>query len=164
MNIFYLSTNPKRAAQYACNKHVVKMILESTQLLYTAQHLSENNLEDCPYTPYKVAHKNHPSAIWTRQSLSNYKWLCELAKEYCIEYKYRYGDDKVHSCEKHIKWLSKNPPELPRKKLVEPPQCMPDEYKHKSTVKAYRKYYIGDKLSFAKYKRREIPYWLEDYL
>ena len=38
MNIFYLDSDPIIAAQMQCDKHVVKMILESTQLLYTANH------------------------------------------------------------------------------------------------------------------------------
>jgi len=35
MNIFYLDKDPVKAAQYSCDKHVVKMILESAQMLCT---------------------------------------------------------------------------------------------------------------------------------
>jgi hypothetical protein len=165
MNIFYLSANPEEAAKMACDKHVVKMILESTQLLYTAQRLSEpNKLEESPYVPYKIAHKNHPSAIWTRASIQNYKWLCELALNYCLEYKFRYGEEKEHSCQKHLIWLEKNPPSLQDIPFVEPPQCMPDQYKQESCIEAYKAYYIGEKLGFAKYTRREVPEWLIEYL
>lgn len=164
MNIFFLSANPEEAARMACNKHVVKMILESTQLLYTAQHLSNGPLEICPYTPYKIAHKNHPSAIWTRSSIDNYNWLCHLALAYCDEYKHRYGYDKVHSCEKHLVWLYNNPPPLSYERFYEPPQCMPDRYKSDDCIQAYRNYYIGEKLGFAVYTNREIPYWLDGYL
>ena len=36
MNIFYLDSSPVLAAQMQCDKHVVKMVLESTQMLTTA--------------------------------------------------------------------------------------------------------------------------------
>ena len=36
MNIFLLDKDPKIAAQYHCDKHVVKMILESAQMLCSA--------------------------------------------------------------------------------------------------------------------------------
>ena len=47
MNIFYLDKNPKRAAQLQYNKHVVKMILESAQMLCTAHRFYGN--DDVPY-------------------------------------------------------------------------------------------------------------------
>ena len=55
MNIFYLSHDPEEAAQYQYNKHVVKMILESAQLLCTAHRELGND-----DVPYKSTHKNHP--------------------------------------------------------------------------------------------------------
>ena len=71
MNIFYLNSDPERAAQLQYNKHVVKMILESAQLLCSAHIMLDSEID----VPYKLTHKNHPSAIWTRQSRSNYAWL-----------------------------------------------------------------------------------------
>ena len=84
------------------------MILESTQLLCTAHHLSPNKMGYKP--PYKLTHKNHPSALWTRESVSNYKWLCKLGKELCIEYTYRYN--KEHKSEKYIDELMNNVPDI----------------------------------------------------
>ena len=73
MNIFYLHSDPVKAAKYQYNKHVVKMILESAQMLCTAYHLLDPcNSDDIPY---KVAHKNHPSTIWVRYSAPHYLWL-----------------------------------------------------------------------------------------
>lgn len=167
MNIFFLSLNPKDAAIQAIDKHVVKMILESAQMLYAAQWLNENNLNENPYTPYKIAHKNHPSTIWTRSSINNYNWLCELALAYCEEYKHRYStleNPKEHSTQKHIEWLYKNPPMLPNLPFTEPPQCMPEQYKTENCIQAYRNYYIGEKISFAKYTKREAPEWFKPYL
>lgn len=165
MNIFYLSSDPEEAARMACDKHVIKMILESTQLLYTAQHVTDpDNLSNCYLKPYGVTHKNHPSAIWARSSYDNYMWLCQLALAYCEEYRYRYGSSKKHACENHLEWLYNNPPSLPNDGFWQPPQCMPDQYKGDCSIDAYRRYYIGEKLSFVRYTNREAPYWLEDYL
>jgi hypothetical protein len=165
MNIFYLSSNPEEAAKMACDKHIIKMILESTQLLYTAQGLAfVNKLDTNPYTPYKPAFKNHPCAIWTRESLLHYQWLCDLALAYCGEYRFRYGENKEHSCEKHLLWLRQNPPEMDNKEFKEPPQCMPEQYKRDSCIEAYRAYYIGEKLGFVKYTNRAPPDWIISFL
>jgi hypothetical protein len=168
MNIFYLSPKPEEAAQMACDKHVIKMILESTQLLYTAQWLSEeNSLDKNELTSYKVTHKNHPSAIWTRSSIHHYNWLCQLALAYCEEYKHRYevpGKPKEHACKKHLDFLYTNPPKLSENEFIQPPQCMPDIYKNESSVIAYRQYYIGEKMDFVRYTRREAPEWIIQYL
>jgi hypothetical protein len=163
MNIFYLDYDPKLAALFALDKHCIKMILESVQLLYTCYHLTDpEKLEECPYIPYKITHKNHPCSVWLRKSLYHYFWLMELGWWYCKEYTFRYN--KVHACEKHLVWLITNPPNLPIFPFEQPPQAMPDKYKCEDSVEAYRKYYIGEKLRFAKYTKREAPNWLKDYI
>ena len=86
MNIFYLDSDPVKAAQIQYNKHVVKMILESAQMLCTAHHHYDEDTD----VPYKKAHYNHPSTIWTRESDDHYMWLfdhmCALGKEYTKRY------------------------------------------------------------------------------
>jgi hypothetical protein len=76
MNIFYLDKCPVKAAQLQYNKHVVKMILESAQMLCTAHHCYGDR-DQKENVPYKQAHLNHPSTIWARQSRSTYMWLYE---------------------------------------------------------------------------------------
>ena len=80
MNIFFLDLNQRKCAKWHVDKHVIKMILESVQLLCSAHHIfpNKNNLYS---PPYKLTHKNHPCSKWVRESLSNYKWLIKLAKE-----------------------------------------------------------------------------------
>ena len=89
MNIFYLHSDPVKAAQIQYNKHVVKMILESAQMLCTAHHVY-GNAEQQLNVPYKQAHLNHPSTIWTRQCRANYRWLflhmIALGDEYTKRY------------------------------------------------------------------------------
>ena len=43
MNIFYLDRDPVIAAQMMCDKHVVKMILESAQMLSTAHRVLDGD-------------------------------------------------------------------------------------------------------------------------
>ena len=75
MNIFYLDRNPVIAAQMMCDKHVVKMILESAQMLSTAHRVLDGDDRANETGLYKMAHKNHPSTIWVRASSENYRWL-----------------------------------------------------------------------------------------
>jgi hypothetical protein len=50
------------------------MILESAQMLCTAHHIY-GNAEQQLNVPYKKAHLNHPSTIWTRQCRANYRLI-----------------------------------------------------------------------------------------
>jgi len=147
MNIFYLDKDPKLAAIYQYNKHVVKMILESAQMLCTAHHCHSLEYET-QWVPYKKAHVNHPSTRWARQSASNYLWLYKHMIALGAEYYVRYG--KTHltitKCEKP---LAKYPDGILNTGFTEPPQCMPDQYKHKSAIHAYWQYYIAEKSNVA---------------
>lgn len=135
MNIFYLSKDPDRAAKLQCDKHIVKMPLETAQLLSTA-HVEL----DLNQVAYRATHKNHPSAVWARSNRSNYKWLVEHFKALCFEYQDRYG--KVHkSFNDHIDALKIYPENLPEGAFYPPPQCMPDECKRDDAVLGYRVYY-----------------------
>ena len=154
MNIFFLSLNPKECAKYHCDKHVVKMILESVQLLYSAWWVLEDRAPSD--TPYKLTHKNHPCAVWVRTSIVNYRYLWLLATYLCQEYTTRYG--RTHACERHLASLRAAPRSIPFIPMTLPAQAMPIEYKHKNPITAYRTYYIKDKRRFAKWKT-QIPAW-----
>ena len=151
MNIFILNEDPEIAVQELCDKHVVKMILETAQMLCSAFPQGE--------APYKRTHYNHPCSVWTRKSLDNYNWLITHGLEMCYEYTRRYG--KVHKSQTVIKWceLNKNSLEFSTKGLTTFAQAMPDEYKHKSAVEAYRRYYRADKKSFAVWNHSKKPTW-----
>ena len=162
MNIFFLSRSPKEAAELHCDKHVVKMILESVQLLYSAHWVL--NPETIPEGAYKKTHVNHPCAIWIRESLTNYLWLCSLAWWLCKEYQFRYGLHKVHKSESHVLWLLQHPPtDIPHVEFTVPPQAMPDQYKQSDPIDGYKLYYIEDKLKrrgIVNYTKREWPIFL----
>lgn len=154
MNIFFLDFDTQKCAQYHCDKHVVKMILETAQLLCGVHHLIP---QVTPQVPYKLSHKNHPCAIWTRESLTNYLYLCDLGLELSKEYTYRYG--KRHKSQDVIEWCIVNKPNIVDIGFTSPPKAMPDEYKVINVVESYRNYYMGAKKDFAKWKNREIPEW-----
>jgi len=137
MNIFYLSPNVKECARLHCDKHVVKMILECAQLLSSAHHVLESPIAD---QVYKKTHMNHPSAVWVRESETHYQYVYQLMLALGEEYTNRYG--KTHLTITKMKdVLRKLPPKIPLAGWHVPPQCMPDECKHKDTVVAYMAYY-----------------------
>lgn len=153
MNIFVLDKNIKKAAQYHCDKHVVKMIVEYAQLLSSAHHLSDSAFaKDC----YKLTHKNHPCAIWVRESKANYIWLYNLFNSLCAEYTARYN--KVHKTYIEKGPVLQNVPDLSWKGLTPFPQAMPEEFRRDDAVEAYRAYYRGAKKEIATWKTK-VPEW-----
>ncbi len=146
MNIFYLHEDPRKAAEYQYNKHVVKMILESAQMLCTAHHHYGNG----DNVPYKKAHYNHPSTIWVRENSLHYDWLYEHMMALGDEYTRRYG--KTHLSITKCGHLRAAPIDIPHEPFEQPPQCMPDEYKDDCSLQAYWNYYIGAKDLVANWK------------
>jgi hypothetical protein len=161
VNIFFLDWDITKCAQQHLDKHCVKMVLEYAQILCSAHHMTDQvptkNRLSTDQVPYKLAHKNHPCCIWTRTSLSNYLYLCELGLELCYEYTYRYG--KRHKSQDVIEWCIVNKPNIPDIGFTEPPKAMPDEFKVKDVVESYRNYYRGPKSKFATWKNRNTPEW-----
>ena len=179
MNIFYLDKDPKVCATMHCDKHVVKMIIEYAQLLSTAHRvldgvsknvLTKSNRKYTTWihpislmetTLYKSTMRNHPSAIWARQSLSHYVYLKELWKNLCAEYTYRYG--KVHiTYTKLIDVLEVNPTNIPNVPFFDPPPAMshfPLCIVPNNSLHSYYNYYIVAKNYFAKWTKRPIPEW-----
>jgi hypothetical protein len=154
VNIFILDENPKTAAQYHCDKHVVKMILEHTQMLSTAIRVHSNNTIE---NVYKIAHLNHPCSIWTRQNRQNFLWLCEMTEELFQEYSKRYN--KTHKSYSIFQTCKEYSHILPEGNLTQFAQAMPQEYKNSNPITAYRTYYIKDKKDFAKWKNGNTPEW-----
>jgi len=177
MNIFYLAEDPKVCAQYHCDKHVVKMILEYAQLLSTAHRVLDGKhtkvlsnsgkrmvsnwiMDDSSDAVlYKVAHVSHPSNIWTRASGHHYIWLWRLWHNLCLEYTERYN--KTHVSWKKLRtYLSIPPQNIEDAGFQPPPQCMPDECKKNDTVQAYRDFYMAHKREFATWKT-QVPSWFK---
>lgn len=157
MNIFVLHHSTVQAARAHCDKHVVKMILESAQLLSTAINVTTGVQQE---GLYKTTHINHPCSIWARQTSGNFYWLSELALRLVDEYKYRYGKD--HKSIPVITRAATMRYVIPVGPLMPFVFCGPDDLSelHQDPVEAYRAYYQRDKASMLKYTRREVPEWL----
>lgn len=157
MNIFILDTDVKANAQAHCDKHVVKMILESAQMLCTIAN--ELGVE----SPYKSTHKHHPSTKWAASTKENYQWLYDLMLELNKEFMYRFGHTKNHlSVDKFMDGVNMADVlgKLPADGLTPFAQAMPDEYKNSDAVKAYRDYYTNVKKDLLKYTKRATPSWV----
>ncbi len=183
MNIFVLDKDPRRAAEYHCDKHAVKMILESAQMLCTAHWLGwarllkappmkkkdlqqwlYNNVPKDLQPPWKMTHVNHPCTQWTQQVWGNYFWHSRLGLALCDVYTERYG--KVHKSHEVHRWLNRHiPPTFAA--TVENPVgttqfavCMPDECKvPEDPVESYRSYYRMHKVKMARWAYSEKPVW-----
>jgi len=176
MNIFYVDENPVDAARALVDRHVVKMILESAQLLSTAHRVLDgeevegksksgrkarrwklsDRREDVMYS---ATHINHPSAVWCRQSVENYQWLVEHFFALCEEYTYRYG--KVHKCFAMGIDLQCPPFNLKEFDWTPMPSCMAEEYIiSNESLTNYRNYYILGKSSLHKWTKRNQPDWI----
>lgn len=153
MNIFFLDRDPILAAQYQVDRHVVKMCLETAQLLSTAHVVLDNN-----QVGYKPTHVNHPCAKWVRSSVCHYRWTYKHFLGLLNEYHYRY--DKVHGCEKLVEVLASEPLGTPVAGWSDPPLAMPPERKDACPVASYRSYYRVDKAALHSWKRRDRPSWL----
>ncbi len=161
MNIFMLDDDPIKAAKYHCDKHVVKMILESAQLLSTAINLHHGK----QVMTYKSTHINHPCNIWVRESRDNALWLVEMTYALNAEYRYRYGRNVNHKSHDMLvaSRIKQRIKVLPDVGLTPPALAMPDKYwvlDPFDAVSSYRQYYKGAKSAFMSYTKRELPEWL----
>lgn len=153
MNIFVLDLDIQKCAQYHCDQHVSKMILESAQLLCTA--LNKKGFD----SPYRSTHRNHPCVLWVEESYDNFIWLTKLAMALNSEYRYRFQKDTDHKSVSVIAEISSISYELAG--LTPFVQAMPEQFKVPGDpVAAYRRFYIGEKLSFARWTRRQRPEWI----
>ena len=179
MNIFYISKDPAQAAQWMVDKHVVKMILESAQLLSTAHRILDGEetlgksatgrnakrwvLPDSrEHVLYTATHINHPSAIWCRQSVLNYTWLVDHMFALLYEYTYRYN--KTHKIQGELSYMLQSPPfNLKEFEMTPMPSAMADEYKiSEDPLTNYRNYYRIGKARMHKWTNRQPPEWIND--
>jgi hypothetical protein len=151
MNIFVLDKNPQNAAIMMCDKHVVKMIVETAQMLCT---VARNNGHDAPY---RSTHARHPCTLWAAETRGNWDWLVQHGMALCSEYTRRYG--KTHKTQAVMEW-ARNSNVGPTASLRLTPfrLAMPPQYKQACPVQSYRDYYMGEKSRFAKWKLG-APYW-----
>lgn len=155
MNIFYLDDNLRKCAQYHCDSHVVKMILESTQILCTVLH--KHGIA----TPYRPTHARHPCVLWAGESLDNWIWLRNLTAELNKEYQCRFNREKLHQSFLVSQALSLPP--IDSVGITDRPLTMPDKYKvTNDPISSYRYFYACEKRHLLKYTKRKKPCWLSE--
>lgn len=185
MNLFILDKDPARAARDHCDRHIVKMPLETTQMLVSAfwvwngvttlaekRRISQDKKflgrvfggfprtqPDGTPNPWGIGHFHHPCTIWVRTNARNFLWALELGDELCAEYSRRYR--KVHAAVPILDWVRAHDiPAPPASRKTPFPQAMPDECKVPGdAVAAYRNFYHTHKVSFATWKYSETPKW-----
>lgn len=170
MNIFVLDRDPKVAAFMMCDKHVVKMILESAQMLsavldcqYDDKHRGESNdpvIKTFGLPGYPKAHAKHPCTLWARESKQNSMWLIRHMRALCTEYTKRYN--KFHSMdglpmmyEAQLQYCT-----FLYNKQTEFVQAITNtELRRDDPVEGYREYYRVEKAHFCTWKHGMIPEW-----
>jgi hypothetical protein len=157
MNIFLLDQDIELCARYHCDQHVVKMILESVQILCTA--LSKLEID----TPYKPTHVNHPCVLWAGESYDNFLWLKDLTLCLNDEYRYRFDKTVDHRSIEVLRSISAH--RYARHGLTPFAQAMPEKYRIPGdAVTAYRQFYSAEKRHFARWSGREKPGWFAEGL
>ena len=180
MNIFYLDKNPRQAAQWQCDKHVVKMPVETAQLLCTAHRVldgteyidrTKNNRKIKRWKMpdkfheslfYKATHVNHPSAVWVRESKDHYDWLYEHFIALSNEFTQRYN--KPHrSWELLAPFLLQAPVNITKSGFVDPIPAINDKYQDmivlNNSIQSYRNYYQFAKTDLHQWKQNK-PDWI----
>jgi len=183
MNLFILDKDPVKAAQLQCDKHVVKMIVESGQMLSTVHRMLDGNETRRPSKSgktngkywvhpnekmesilYKAVHMYHPCTVWTMESNNNYNWHYIHFIALCDEYKYRYG--KVHATDKLLRdALKPTPKNIPvdyltpfKLAMKSNPECMYLD----DPVRSYQEFYKTKQSRFKMaWTGREVPQWFQ---
>ena len=181
MNIFILDTCAVKAAQLQCDKHIVKMILESAQMLSTAHRVLDGTLTKIPSKSgkttvkhwsldhhdtiiYKAVHVGHPCTVWTIESVENYNWHYDHFVALHDEYMYRYG--KTHKSFNDLAEILKTPPrnipQVSRTPFKLAMGAAPECINPSDPVGSYRSFYQTKQERFSMtWTKRDVPAWFE---
>lgn len=179
MNIFYVDSDPEVAARNMVDRHVVKMILETAQLLSTAHRVIDGEefvgqtqtgrkakrwrlSGNADAIMYAATHINHPSAVWVRENSANYNWLYDHLLALGREYTYRYG--RTHLTIDKLKDILKDAPANieQSKVMTKMPSCMDKQYIISlDPIINYRNYYNYGKTDLLRWSNRPPPKWID---
>ena len=179
MNIFYVDSDPEVAARNMVDKHVVKMILETAQLLSTAHRVIDGEeyvgqsqsgrkakrwrlSGNVDAIMYAATHINHPSAVWVRENSANYVWLYDHLLALGREYTYRYG--RTHLTIDKLKDILKDSPQNIKQSnvMTKMPSCMDKQYiVSLDPITNYRNYYNYGKTDLLRWSNRPPPQWID---
>ena len=179
MNIFYVDSNPEVAARNMVDRHVVKMILETAQLLSTAHRVIDGEeyvgqsqsgrkakrwrlSGNADAIMYAATHINHPSAVWVRENSANYDWLYDHLLALGREYTHRYG--RTHLTIDKLKDILEDAPENIEQSnlMTKMPSCMDKQYiVSLDPITNYRNYYNYGKTDLLRWSNRPPPQWID---
>lgn len=164
MNIFALDEDPLKAAKYHNNKHVVKMILETAQILCTVYHKQDVYTD---LIPYRKTHENHPCTVWANERRANFDWLVDLGfylhQEWQFRFNHEFEEHKsfkvIQWCENHKDNLTFNDYDQTPFALAMPENCQVNAFGFNDPIASYRRYYIDEKSHMAEWGKRGVPKW-----
>lgn len=160
MNLFVLDRSPKLAAQYHCDSHVRKMVVETAQILQTTMWMKgEKQLF------YRPTHKFHPCVKWCAESPENYYWTLRLGLALTNEFYFRWEKPHkslmaINQATKLINWYTVQHLNEPSSFVL----AMPEWYKEEDPVESYRRYYLSEKKHLFTWTKRPIPEWVEEVM
>jgi len=178
MNIFVTDVCPVLSAVSLPDKHIVKMPLETCQMIsviYSKWYYNWGTIpkkDGTPYSTEKGAFRNHPCTVWAAENYENLAWLIRHGYALCNEYRHRYG--KEHACMKGLEvaeniFATKSEKEISiYKNVIEFARAMPDEFKYDASIDtptAYQKYVASKpwvKDNYLKIPDR-MPIWIYEY-
>ena len=136
------------------NYRVVKMILESCQILSTV--LNEQGID----APYRSFNPKHPSCLWAAESSSNFLNLVDHCAAMIDEYEARFG--KTHKCKAVLKKIVKlhDSGRFPRLESTPLRLAMPSEFRSNNPVLSYRKFYASKPR--VRYPKDKVPSWFKE--
>jgi len=169
MNIFVVDESPEKAAEALCDKHVPKMIVETTQMLVSALRRHGATDADVPLTkagtPHKGGYHNHPATRWVGDSLTNAQWLLAHGYGLCEQFEFRFN--KTHACYEQLVDVESTLARIPDQGLTDIALCVGEALQNGRThapiaeaVDTYRNFYRIDKADFAKWEKGcDAPVW-----
>jgi hypothetical protein len=159
MNIFVVDNDAAQSAYDLCDQHVVKMPLETAQMLSSIVQLQRTDVQDFLYKP---THTRHPCTLWVGASEANFAWTIEHGIALCEEYTRRYY--RTHASERIIRLCSgifdNGLITFANSALTKFVQAMPEPCKNECPITGYRAYYLNHKIAWARWNRGSTrPAW-----
>jgi len=162
MNIFGVDNDTTTCATYHTDRHIVKMPLETAQMISFVYY--DKELWEAPIPQLLMgnsnSHDKHPCSLWIRENISNFIWSCEFGIKLVEEYRFRYNSVKHERCMLIFQWALENLPVLEVDFRTPFAKAMPEEFKVDCSVESYRNYYKFGKSELHQWTKRNKPEWI----
>ena len=164
MNIFWTSADPIQAAIALPDRHIVKMPVESVQMLVSAarRHNLAPQVLTIAGSIHRGGYAHHPCTIWTGDSRDNAMWLWQHAIALCLEFERRYEHE--HAARNQLRQVFSSVIRIPGQGITPPALAMPDDLKSQDAIESYRNW-IRFKVqqapeTFVWHRGRPAPWWI----